>query len=868
MAAKTLDVAEFETILRDGATYKLVEFFKGTNEAERAVLAPTTVSWFKKNLSFQAWDDTTGERRHRAVLNALLVTASADQLAKQRYVYAWPNQFEFELLTELRPSALRNFGEVLIQQNVNYFATVHELLARGLCQVPESDAFVQGFIGLARLSMTAKTCWLSERLKSEPWIQEKIWRLFEVEGEGEHSLAAQDKFLPAAISWSENLKTLASTGELDRARLLNESLHALDRGFAQFRAGWFSRFHELLKPTIDERQERTKLYGRLIGSAIPPTVAFAMNALIEIDKHSALSTDFIADALPPAFTAKSKSTVTSAISLIAKAVKKDQSFGPIAFTLVLPALAHESPDVQGKALDFLEKSGGLADAELRADARGYIDLVSPSVRSRLSALVGESLSTPPRDGIAAVYQQNTAKSASPLDRTERVTSITAIDELIDAMAFCLEHPDESVEIERLIDGVSRLYAPNREQLVTKMKPVLKRAAALNDTNAAAAWWTDVRNLLAEFILNLDARKAAMTVFVGNADSEGRAREEISFHAQQMLPRLTAGVLLLHGRFNSVLATVAAGLSLPDFAAPTHRAGWIDPAEMVQRIELWNASSLKPSAYAQAVALCRLPLAHCELLAPVLAVRCEFTDAVQYAVGIKANMIGSNAHWRAADAYRNPPKFGSHVDFGDGRIFQQFDGAMIRWQGIMFPSIRELLFASSIRYTAMTVDYVDVPLRRTSAAYFSLLTDSSVAFGPMSWRTPAISLFAVDAELSGYGRDALISLIDRAELDIAALAAELGLLLYAERSNPPRLSAALADVARISALHANAVRQLLEMTLHGGENTPRNYAPVLELFNELLISEGARVEDDTTIAHLRSVKIQGKTKKLITAILSR
>lgn len=122
MAAKTLDVAEFEAILRDGATYKLIDFFKGTTEAERAVLAPTAVSWFKKNPSFQQWDDTNGERRHRTILNALLLTASADQLEKQRYIFAWPHQFEFELLNELRPSALRNFGEVLIQQNVNYYA--------------------------------------------------------------------------------------------------------------------------------------------------------------------------------------------------------------------------------------------------------------------------------------------------------------------------------------------------------------------------------------------------------------------------------------------------------------------------------------------------------------------------------------------------------------------------------------------------------------------------------------------------------------------------------------------------------------------------------------------------------------------------
>lgn len=94
------------------------------------------------------------------------------------------------------------------------------------------------------------------------------------------------------------------------------------------------------------------------------------------------------------------------------------------------------------------------------------------MRSRLSELLGKPVLLPPCNEVAEFYRQNTAKPASPLELSERITPITAVDELIDAMAFCLEHPDASVEIERVIDGVSRLYAPNREQLAAKMNRFL------------------------------------------------------------------------------------------------------------------------------------------------------------------------------------------------------------------------------------------------------------------------------------------------------------------------------------------------------------------------------------------------------------
>ena len=48
------------------------------------------------------------------------------------------------------------------------------------------------------------------------------------------------------------------------------------RDFSTYRAGWFSRFHESLAPTDDERAERADAYLGLLRSRVGPTVSFAV----------------------------------------------------------------------------------------------------------------------------------------------------------------------------------------------------------------------------------------------------------------------------------------------------------------------------------------------------------------------------------------------------------------------------------------------------------------------------------------------------------------------------------------------------------------------------------------------------------------
>ncbi len=115
-------------------------------------------------------------------------------------------------------------------------------------------------------------------------LVEDVWRIFEVEGGGENSLAAYDKYSSEENRWRAALVELGNDGSLDRERLLDASLDALQRGFAQFRAQWFSAFHEAMRPTPAERTARASTYLSLAASPIGPTASMALKALAQIQK--------------------------------------------------------------------------------------------------------------------------------------------------------------------------------------------------------------------------------------------------------------------------------------------------------------------------------------------------------------------------------------------------------------------------------------------------------------------------------------------------------------------------------------------------------------------------------------------------------
>ncbi|WHT15829.1 DUF6493 family protein [Crossiella sp. CA-258035] len=284
------------------------------------------------------------------------------------------------------------------------------------------------FAGWFRWSRRDLNTPLAERLRAEPGALDEVWELLPVEGIGDASFAAFDKYVPVDCQWSTALAELSRTGELDRARLLETSLEVLARDFAVFRARWYASLHEALTPSPVERAGWQHGYARLCGSGVPSTVGFAVKALAAVQKAGLLDAEVALRHLPAAAAGRGAGTAKLAVRLAAKA---GQAAAGLAGEVFAAAATHESAEVRELAAAHL---GTRVETPARVEPVAYPEPVLPPFAERRLLVV--PLEVP--DSPAAVAEAFSALLAdhyqgdlllAALDGAHRVAG----DELRDAL---------------------------------------------------------------------------------------------------------------------------------------------------------------------------------------------------------------------------------------------------------------------------------------------------------------------------------------------------------------------------------------------------------------------------------------------------
>jgi hypothetical protein len=153
------------------------------------------------------------------------------------------------------------------------------------------------------------------------------------------------------------------------------------------------------------------------------------------------------------------------------------------------------------------------------------------------------------------------------------------------------------------------------------------------------------------------------------------------------------------------------------------------------------------------------------------------------------------------------------------------------------------------------------------AYLEPLTLSGQFLGKKALALLSVGLFVAIPECAGLAIDALIIAIQEQRLDIKTLAFELSRMIHSGRGKTKRLSQNLAEIARLSKLHTDAVRQILEHSLSGEHDYPAgDISSLLELLRELLITSNCTLQNEATRQYLMVCKTGGKTGKMIKALL--
>ncbi|MFF5233266.1 DUF6493 family protein [Dactylosporangium sp. NPDC000521] len=827
-----------------------------------------------------AWRDAIDGRKDRFTDEdgrrlelILMATAPADRLhwpaddAQSRIVRSRGSRFLHALARHvLHVMATEDFSPD--------FGVIRRAERDGLVTLDADDDYVLAMVsGLGgRFSGGGRR---ADLLRADPdLLARAFWRIFEIEGNRQVSLTNVDKYSSRTVqTWHDAVLDLLSDGTIDRARVLDATVAALGLGFPQYRAGWYSRLHAALAPSVDERAARQAGYAALLHSSVGPTVALAVDALTAVQKAGRLDhdADALAHGLVAAVLVPAKSTATKALTLAAR-------IGGGQPAVIVAALGHPHADVQAAAVELSRVRG--EPGPVLSALPTLAPVVAAAAREWLGSLGLLSARTPAVT--APVAPPDVAAPA-----LEAVVPITDPAELAEAFAILLADPTDAELLERALCAAARLGPEPGEYA-----GLARRAARLLRDGPAYEW---------ELLLDV---VAGVVLAAAHAPPVRR------------LPPLPPQVRLLAGRAAAVESALRAGRRFAPCAEPTHAGGWIAPAVLVERL----ATGAAPDPLDAVAALLRLgpdPAGVSPAIRDAAAaVPGAVGTALRYALGgpppeslsrpdrplwiaaararaprgDDAPLIGRGPGFDAAGAGRAPawrvwfdPEWSPYrpirvaalgpaaepappdpalptVALAHADSFDRLpSGPWHPWLASMWPGNIEPLLAMALRFQLASLDgTVDGGV----SAHALHLLDRTVA------ELPPLSPYVVGAGLAGAGISERTAAVDTAaallpqRMDPATLASAMATLAPAVPLN--RWADSLGDLS-VAGLGAQ-VRALLTALLPSLDRTSRGLHTLVELLRDEHLRAAVPVTDPTLRQWLSAAGGRSKTTAAARSLL--
>ena len=448
------------------------------------------------------------------------------------------------------PKRLRQLSEVWTQWPVYAPIRLAELF--GGLEVEHTDDYILVLVG--GLGGRREQAIRLHMLRHDDELRNDIfWRVFEVEGGGEISLANIDKFSAEALNWHNTVVLLANEGTLDRARVLRSCLEALNRDFSAYRAGWFSRVYAALEPTPAEAAANQDLLRLSLGSSVTATVSLAMKQLAAVHKAGLLEGAEFVEACGPALSGSKAAAMAVVRILVALGAAPVTDVDAISDALVL-GLTHPHADVQRAAVAALTKLG--RDDVVRENR----DVLAPAVAATVSGAVADDVGDSP----VLVQAIDEAVTLEPWSDDDALERFSVLLETLDGF-----------EVELALAWLSA-----SERVAEVLAPLAKRVAQIEEHRDA--YWIAQLAVVAldPAVEYLPQRYWSSVTTVWNGDEvsmeygepEERPGEEDMSVLPSFITRLREVASILRGE--------SARRSL--LAMPTDTQGWITPAVFAAR----------------------------------------------------------------------------------------------------------------------------------------------------------------------------------------------------------------------------------------------------------------------------------------------
>jgi hypothetical protein len=665
----------------------LRNFFKDLSESERRQLAPAASEMFnaasqsRVETFFDHWPESTKARAierstaqalHKvAAFSCVLACCRLSEIRSAHRDFNLMACVEFvsdelgalpvQVLADRNPKWAQSYVNWLVEQTRQSFSSIKWLfiwrfVRAGICERPDSPLYFRAFSMTAWVSRAFGDVgplpdFMSRHCKE---LQAELWSLFTVDEAVHGQLWSLDTH-----SWENVLTVLQERKLLPRARLLQESLRALNRDFRQIQHRWYTTFHEHLAPSLEERKALEADYRALLPARLGTTIKLALNALETLDKAGQLDAPELVDSISPVLEDSAKHIAVQALRLLDSILLKSPDLQIKAVSVLSHGLLHPAADVNERAFKLIARHSTPEDTDLLAVISERVQHAAPSVQMLaeewLGPVGGTEAVTPTHDPesllkraralptdllrLAGLSEReglvrhplNFARTEVPcLDPEAKLEPTVDLDELVEVATRQTVAPEDADDWERIYDGVARLGLHRPPHFTDLTGQLAKHLASTN----LAFLDDDVVGVMRQF-LRIWLSGAVMP----------RIPEPGRFLGRFLLERV--------GHISHRLASgIAQGL----LSCPTHRGGWIDPEVLVERALRLQTAGGSSDRLDWVLAIFRLaPDRRHRALVNAKALNDETGAALRYALGgpLEESQCRSMWLWAAASRSRDP-----------------------------------------------------------------------------------------------------------------------------------------------------------------------------------------------------------------------
>lgn len=593
-------------VLNETKGSDMVRAFSAMSEKERAKLSTTAQQLhnqlnrgkanakasdrLKKVLSKrkgESWSHWHKADTQRAVL-AVFACGPLTAVKKQTVHIDYQNRKHVEqVISDRRPDWIDDWIDHELQAEFTSldFPTIRNWIKTGIASKPTADKYYEMFAwehmrtGHHRLE-SSRPPPLSQQLLADPDLLEDIEGLFRVETSAFNTnewltRGAADDY----ETWPQALKKLSDDGHYNRTQLLDLAVNGLRSDIKQNQLSGYAKFFKSMEPTEAELTSRQQGFIDLLCHKVGLVQKFAVEMLTKIEQFKQLDDPLVIRELPAVFAGDAKGNAMAALRLLDKVIKRTTKKGvpdPATVETVGEALRHVHPDVQAKAIAILTAHADhVPDAFWRdiADLGGF---VAASNQPALTELLSKSGLA--KDDLPTTEHGASPESYTPIDgdilahevlvQQQRIDPIVDLDELIDASLHCVEVVNSPDDVERLIDGISRLANQRPDDFDKRVAPMLHRinkgTPNMNGLGAASPG-------AAQAALAVLMTWASGTLYQADRGSRQYFTAEDAF----------APVV---NHLNAVARRVLSGEAREILSCPTHSGGWIDPLVWIVRLQ--------------------------------------------------------------------------------------------------------------------------------------------------------------------------------------------------------------------------------------------------------------------------------------------